>query len=169
MENTMLTTTTRNIALAAAVLALGLTPAAALGKHGDDDGASRAGDDKGGLRDDRTSDDSGRDGSARDDSRRPERRVAGSCTGQTSAKLKAKPDDGRLEVEFEVDQNRNGVTWRVRLRRNGSLVVKTRATTKAPSGSFSVERRIADPAGSDRIAARATSPSGEVCTASLRI
>jgi hypothetical protein len=57
----------------------------------------------------------------------------------------------------------------VRLRRDGRLVVRTRARTKAPSGSFSVERRIGDPAGSDRITARATSPSGEVCTARLTI
>jgi hypothetical protein len=97
------------------------------------------------------------------------KRVAGSCTGSSSAKLKVKPDNGRLEAEFEVDQNRRGVTWAVQLRRDGKLVVNTNATTNAPSGSFSVERRVADPAGSDRIAARATSPSGEVCTASLTI
>jgi hypothetical protein len=103
------------------------------------------------------------------DDRRAEKRVAGRCTGGSSAKLKAKHDDGRLETEFEVDQNRNGVTWTVRLRRDGRLVVRTRARTKAPSGSFSVERRIGDPAGSDRITARATSPSGEVCTARLTI
>jgi hypothetical protein len=97
------------------------------------------------------------------------KRVAGSCTGSSSAKLKVKPDNGRLEAEFEVDQNRRGVTWAVQLRRDGKLVVNTNATTNAPSGSFSVERRVANPAGSDRIAARATSPSGEVCTASLTI
>ena len=97
------------------------------------------------------------------------KRVAGSCTGSSSAKLKVKPDNGRLETEFEVDQNRNGVAWAVQLRRDGKLVVNTNATTKAPSGSFSVQRRLANPAGSDRIAARATSPSGEVCTAGLTI
>jgi hypothetical protein len=157
--------TTRNIALGLAVAAVALTPATALAKHGADDGVIRAGDDNGGLRDDRGDDKGGQ----RDDGKRSEKRVAGSCTDGSSAKLKAKPDDGRLETEFEVDQNRTGVTWKVRLRRNGELVVKTRATTKAPSGSFSVERRIANPAGSDRITARATSPSGEVCKASLTI
>jgi hypothetical protein len=96
-------------------------------------------------------------------------RVAGNCSGSSSAKLKAKPDDGRLETEFEVDQNRNGVRWTVRIRRNGKRVVKTSATTSAPSGSFSVERNIGNPAGSDRITAKATSPSGEVCRASLTI
>lgn len=146
--------TTSTIALGLAVAALGLSPAVALAKHGADDGAAQAGDDKGGLRDDRN-----RDG----------KRVTGTCTDGSTVKLKAKPDDGRLEVEFEVDQNRNDVRWKVRGRRNGKLVIKTSAVTKAPSGSFSVERRIADPAGSDRIAVRATSPSGEVCKAALTI
>jgi len=100
---------------------------------------------------------------------RDEKRVAGNCTGNATSKLKAKPDDGRLEVEFEVDQNRNGVTWKVRFRRNGERVVKTSATTHAPSGSFSVERKIGNPAGSDDIVARAISPSGQVCKASLTI
>ena len=89
----------------------------------------------------------------------------GSCTKSSSAKLKVKPDDGRLEAEFEVDQNRNGVHWRVTLSRNGKRVVATTATTRAPSGSFEVRRRLANGAGTDRITARATSPSGEVCTA----
>jgi hypothetical protein len=105
--------------------------------------------------------------SAKDD--REEKRVTGNCTGAASSKLKAKPDDGRLEVEFEVDQNKNGITWKVRFRRNGVRVVKTRATTHAPSGSFSVERRIGNPAGSDKIVGRAISPGGQVCRASLTI
>jgi hypothetical protein len=95
------------------------------------------------------------------------KRVTGSCTDGSSAKLKVKPDDGRLETEFEVDQNRNGVTWKVTLRRQGSSAVRTSATTKAPSGSFSVERRL--PGGSGKVTARATSPSGEVCTASITV
>lgn len=120
---------------------------------------TRAATTKGGQRDD----------TQRGGTKRGEKRVAGSCTGRSSAKLKAKPDDGRLETEFEVDQNRNGVKWAVRIHRNGKLVVKTNATTKPPSGSFSIERRLADPAGSDRITAKATSPSGEVCNAALTI
>ncbi len=93
----------------------------------------------------------------------------GKCSGSSTWNLKAHLDDGRLETEFEVDQNRNGVKWAVRLRRNGKLAAKTTATTKAPSGSFSIERRLTNGAGKDRITARATSPSGEVCTAGLTI
>lgn len=42
-------------------------------------------------------------------------------------------------------------------------------TTKAPSGSFSLERRLRNGAGRDTISAEATSPSGEVCSATLTI
>ena len=97
------------------------------------------------------------------------KQVAGTCSGSSTAKLKVKPDDGRLETEFEVDQNRNGVRWKVTIRRNGRVAVSTHARTKAPSGSFSLNRRLSNGAGKDRISARATSPSGEVCRASLSI
>jgi hypothetical protein len=93
---------------------------------------------------------------------------SGDCTGSANWKLKAKPDDGRLEVEFEVDQNRNGVKWDVRIRRNGTSVATGSRRTKAPSGSFSFERSIADPAGTDSITAVARR-AGETCRGSLKI
>ena len=49
-------------------------------------------------------------------------RRAGVCDGAATSKIKLKAENGRIEVEFEVDQNRNGVPWKVTLRRNGSLV-----------------------------------------------
>lgn len=155
----------RTAALALTLAASAAVPGVALAKHGADD---PPGDDRGGQRiergggDDRGGDDR-RGGGGGDRATR----VTGSCSAGTTSKLKVKPDDGRLEVEFEVDQNRNGVTWKVRIRRNGNLAVKVNATTRAPSGSFSVERRIADGAGSDRVFAKGISPSGEVCTATI--
>jgi hypothetical protein len=95
-------------------------------------------------------------------------RRTGSCSGSADWKLKAKPDDGRIEVEWEVDSNRNGQTWRVRIFDNGNRVVATRATTHGPSGSFSVERKIPDLAGSDNLVARARHlGTGQVCRAGL--
>lgn len=90
-------------------------------------------------------------------------RVRGVCTQGSTAKLKLSQEDGRIEVEFEVDQNRNGIRWKVALRRNGSLVASTTARTHAPSGSFSVRRVIAGAHGT--VAAVATRASGERCTA----
>ena len=91
--------------------------------------------------------------------------VRGACTKASSSKLKLSGEDGRIEVEFEVDQNRNGVRWTVVLRRPATLLVRTTRVTRGPSGSFELRRVVADLGGADRITARATSPSGEVCRA----
>jgi hypothetical protein len=90
--------------------------------------------------------------------------VRGTCTASSTTKLKLKNENGRIEVEFEVDQNRNGVPWRVTLRRNGTSLASMTAVTRAPSGSFTVHRVIANAPGADRVNATATSPSGERCT-----
>jgi hypothetical protein len=92
----------------------------------------------------------------------PSRTIRGTCTQQSTSKLKLSRDDRGIEAEFEVDQNRNGVPWKVTLRRNGHRVASLKAVTHAPSGSFKIRRVIA---GSGRISARATR-SGETCTAS---
>ena len=92
----------------------------------------------------------------------------GSCSGTADWKLKAKSDDGRIEVEWEVDSNRSGQTWRVRVRDNDVLVVKTRATTGGASGSFSIERQIGNRAGGDSIVARSRDlSSGQLCVGRL--
>ena len=77
-------------------------------------------------------------------------------------KLKAKADDGRIEVELEIDSNRTGQVWDVRLRRDGNLVFSGERTTQGASGSFSLERRISNSAGDDVIVGRATHGS-QVC------
>jgi hypothetical protein len=92
-------------------------------------------------------------------------RVRGKCSKASTSKLKLSAEDGRIEVEFEVDQNRNGVRWNVVITQNGKRAARMSRVTKAPSGSF--EARIVAPntSGKDVFRARATSPSGEVCTA----
>jgi hypothetical protein len=95
-------------------------------------------------------------------------RVSGTCSKSSSAKLKLSAQGSRIETEFEVDQNRNGVRWVVTLHRNGALAASTSARTKAPSGSFTVRRLLANGAGADVVTAKAVSPSGETCTARAR-
>ena len=46
----------------------------------------------------------------------------GACSGASDWKLKLSPQDGRIEVEFEVDQNVSGDTWRVRIRHQDQVV-----------------------------------------------
>jgi hypothetical protein len=72
---------------------------------------------------------------------------SGSCSAGARWDLKVKSDDGRLEVEGEVDSNQSGQTWRWRFRHNGS---------------FSVERRLVDLQGTDKIVFRARHD-GETC------
>jgi hypothetical protein len=92
--------------------------------------------------------------------------VRGHCSGASVWKLKLSREDGRIEVEFEVDQNRNGRLWRVALVQNATTVWRGLRYTRAPSGSFTVRRILANRAGADRIVGRATNlRTGEVCRA----
>ena len=92
-------------------------------------------------------------------------RVRGTCTKASTSKLKLSEEDGRIEVEFEVDQNRNGVRWKVVIARNGRQLVRTTRVTGGRSGSFEARIVASKGLGRDTFRARATSPSGEVCTA----
>ena len=94
----------------------------------------------------------------------------GDCSGRADWKLKGAPDDGRLEVEFEIDSNRIGQTWRVRLADNGNVFFRGTRQTLGPSGSFSVETRTANRAGTDRIVGFAKNPAtGQTCKGVIRI
>jgi hypothetical protein len=87
---------------------------------------------------------------------------SGTCSQTGTFKLKAKHDDGVIEVEYEVDTNRAGQSFAVRLTDNGTVVLKRTATTAAPSGSFTVHKRITNRSGADLIRAHAVSGSN-VC------
>jgi hypothetical protein len=92
----------------------------------------------------------------------------GGCSGSTNWKLKASPEDGRIEVEGEVDSNRNGQTWRWRILHDGGVSAKGVKTTRPPSGSFEVRRLLIDFKGKDAIGFRARNPNtGEVCRGRL--
>ena len=93
-------------------------------------------------------------------------RNAGSCSGSTDWKIKAKADDGRIDVEAEIDSNQVGQTWAWKLRDNGVVVSKGSSTTQGASGSFSVERKPANTAGTDHFVFRAVY-AGEVCRATV--
>ena len=84
--------------------------------------------------------------------------------------MKAKPDDGRIELEAEVDSNRAGQVWKWTIKHNGSVSSKGSSTTRGASGSFSVERRMADLAGTDRFTFRAERrATGDVCRGTISL
>src|SRR5262245_11476480 len=92
----------------------------------------------------------------------------GGCSGSTEWKLKASPEDGRIEVEGEVDSNRNGQTWNWRILHNGNVSASGSKQTSGPSGSFEVRRLLVDANGTDSIGFRARNPnSGELCRGHL--
>ena len=95
---------------------------------------------------------------------------AGHCSASSTSKINVKSDDGRIETEFEVDQNVAGDTWKVVLRDNGAVVARGKATTAAPSGSFDFRRTIANQPGTDVIRATATNlTTGETCKAAASL
>lgn len=95
---------------------------------------------------------------------------SGHCSAASVWELKLSPDDGRIEVEFEVDQNRNNRQWRVSLSQNGVFVSRVTRLTRAPSGSFTVRWLRPNHAGADRFVAKATNVlTGEVCRRSVSV
>jgi hypothetical protein len=93
-------------------------------------------------------------------------RVRGTCGKGATARLRLRERGGRIDVAFEVEHTRAHRTWKVVIVRDGLIAWRGSARTRAPSGSFSVERRIANFSGADRVTARAGGPRGLTCTAS---
>jgi hypothetical protein len=96
-------------------------------------------------------------------------RARGVCTGGATARLKLKGDDGRIEVELEVDQSRSGVRWRVVLVHERRVAWRGSARTAGASGSFELQRRLRDLPGFDTVTARASAPGGPTCRVSATL
>jgi hypothetical protein len=90
------------------------------------------------------------------------------CSRGSIATLKLKASNGAIETEFEVDSNRVGQRWSASLTDNGVVVFNGARTTVAPSGSFTVEKRIPNRAGVDHVVGRAHfAGTGETCAVAL--
>jgi hypothetical protein len=92
----------------------------------------------------------------------------GGCTGAASWKLKLSPENGRIEVEFEVDQNKVGRRWRVTLKKNGNRFFRGIRITTARSGSFEIRKVVGNaPGRNDLVVAKARSlRGGQLCRGS---
>jgi hypothetical protein len=106
------------------------------------------------------------------------------CTKSSSARLDLRREDGSgghsggvalrssdhtIAVTFTVRSRRSGVTWRVVLLHERRIVFRGRLRTRPPKGMFVLHRSLPDWYGSEVVAARATSPKGEVCPVSVRL
>jgi len=97
-----------------------------------------------------------------------DRERRGSCSGSTDWKVKVGPENGRLEVEGEIDSSRRGQTWRWRLYHNGSLSAHGLRTTSSSSGSYKIRRISVDLRGTDRFTLRARNTrNNELCVGTV--
>ena len=79
----------------------------------------------------------------------------GGCSGAATWKMKVKPQNGGIEVEYEIDASRRGQQWRVTMFHGGHRMVRDVFTTRGRSGSFTIRRVERNTAGSDRISGHA--------------
>ena len=99
----------------------------------------------------------------------PEVRTSGQCQGGADWKMKAKAEDGGIEVEAEVDSNRTGQTWHWALSHNGAAAGSGNRTTTGRSGSFEVRRVTGNRTGTDTFTFVARRPgTQQVCTGRVR-
>lgn len=93
----------------------------------------------------------------------------GTCSGLSDWKLQVSPENGRLEVEFEVDANRRGQRWHVALFHGGRRVYTGTHRTRGISGSFTVRSLERNTADDDSFFGRAVRLSnGERCRGRIR-
>lgn len=89
----------------------------------------------------------------------------GSCSqGKARYDFDVDKDDGRFEVDLEVDSNRRGQKWRLRLFHDGERVFSDVRTTDR-EGEAEYERNRPNTVGRDTFRARARNlGNGEVCS-----
>jgi hypothetical protein len=94
----------------------------------------------------------------------------GQCSGSSDWKLKLSPENGKIELEFEVDSNKSGQDWRVKLFHDGNRFFTGTRTTGGASGSFTVRQVVANHSGTDSFKAKAVNlASGETCVGTASI
>lgn len=92
----------------------------------------------------------------------------GDCSGHSEWRLKASPQDGRIEVEGKVHSNVGGQRWRWKMLHNGEVSARGKATTESGSGELRVRRLMVNLPGQDHIGWRTSNPNtGEVCRGNL--
>jgi hypothetical protein len=97
-------------------------------------------------------------------------RTHGGCGGPAVWKMKAKPDNGKIQLEAEVDSNHAGQVWTWTIKHNGNTSAKGSSTTHGASGSFTVARRLSNRAGKDHFVFRAERrATGAVCLGTISL
>lgn len=89
------------------------------------------------------------------------------CTGQAEIKLKASPENGRIEVEAEIDEAVPGQRWNLVLKSNSSVIFRGDRTVNR-FGNIEVRQLTNNGAGPERISAAARNlQTGERCNVAV--
>ena len=92
-------------------------------------------------------------------------RVAGSCSGKVTSKLRLRARDGAIELEFELEHSRSRALWRVAVVHERRVVWRGTRRASVAGAAFELDRRLADLAGTDAVTVTAWGPSGATCRA----
>lgn len=103
-----------------------------------------------------------------DDDDRDDVRVRGTCTASTEFRLRVRADDGRLRVEFELDNRAGAARWQIVVLHERRIAWRgTRFTPRR--GSARLRMSLADWFGTDTVSVRAVAPRGETCRAAVTV
>lgn len=90
------------------------------------------------------------------------------CAGNTQAELSLEKEHGWIEVDFDLEHAVPNQAWKVRVKHNGTRVLRTTRVTDY-EGDLDVSRQVKDLPGKDKIVARAKNSAGQVCRVTLKI
>jgi len=97
-----------------------------------------------------------------------ERESSGTCSAGARWDFNLEREFGVVDIDFEIDGATAGQRWTVRFDKNDKRILK-RSVTADNEGELDVSHLVRDSSGTDKFSVRATSASGQVCRASLRI
>lgn len=90
------------------------------------------------------------------------------CPNPGKSKLKASPENGRIEVEYEIDNAVPGHRWRVILKKGNRRILRAVRTVNGAQ-EIKVRKVTSNGPGAERIRAKAINlNTGERCNIALR-
>src|SRR5262245_17570045 len=96
-------------------------------------------------------------------------RVAGVCGRGVTASLRARADDGRIEVRFRLRQRRGRGVWRITIVHEQRVSSRATKRTTRSDDSFELRRMLPDLQGSDTVVVHAWGPNGVSCRATATL
>jgi hypothetical protein len=96
-------------------------------------------------------------------------RVAAVCGPSTTASLRLRADDHRIELRFRLRQRSGRGVWRITVVHEQRVSSRATKRTTRSDDSFELRRRLADLRGTDTIVVHAWGPKGLGCRAAATL